>query len=217
MSRTKLLLITLSEYGQANTMLAFLQELQTRQLENIDVHVASYPELQKRVQKVVATQKPDTQNGVHTTFHPLSGSTYTEMYTRVNPTSNFAHLPTSKSLQALRKILSFMTLWSAEQYIDAMNQVGSLIDKVSPDLIVVDIIFMPAREACRLSGRKWIINNPTQALDVLRTSQPWLKWIWHYPAYVHTSSTCSADQVAKSLLRIPLSPLLEGHVFYNLY
>ena len=198
MSRTKLLLVTLSEHGQANTFLALLQELQSRQ--NIDIHIASYSELNKRIQKVVATRKLDIPNGVNTIFHALSGSTYKETYTRdVDPSAfdftNFPHPPTSRSLQAFGKMSSLVTLWSAEQFIDTMNQVKSLINEVSPDLIVVDFLFMPAREACRLSGRKWIISNPTQALDILKTSQPWLKWIWHYPAYVHTYflALCDAD------------------------
>ena len=222
MSRTKLLLVTLSEHGQANTFLALLQELRTRR--NIDVHVASYPELQKRVQEVVATQKLDIPNSVNTIFHALPGSTYKEIYTRdVDPSVsnfiNFAHPPTSRSLQIYSNISTLVSIWSAEQFIDILNQVKSLIDEVSPDLIVVDFLFMPAREACRLSGRRWIISNPTQALEILKSSQPWLKWIWHYPAYVHTYffPLYDADRVVKSLLRLPLSSLLEGHVFHNLY
>ena len=183
MSPTKLLLITLSEYGQSNTFLALLQELQTRQ--NVDVHFVSYSELQKRVQNVA--RKSDNPDAVSTTFHALSGATYKEIYTRDVDLStkkypDFVHPPTSKSLEVLHEMIYPINLWTEKEFIGTMNQVRGLIDKIEPDLILVDFMFMPAREACRLSGRKFIVNSPIQVLDFVRPLQPRLKWIWHYPA-----------------------------------
>ena len=63
----KILFLTNAESGQANTILAMALEASTR--PHVEVHIASFPVLEQRVQRL----SPNLQ------FHPLDGKDYIEM------------------------------------------------------------------------------------------------------------------------------------------
>lgn len=174
----KILLFTLSEHGQTNPILAIMEELLLR--GGHEVHVVSYVEVEKRVEDIAAplSSRP--------TFHCLTGPRYFELYDKKmgnTDESDPSHLPTSRDLRVVGTIPQVLSLWDDATFLNQMDQARKLIDIIAPEMILVDFLFFPAREACRLSGRKWLISSGVQTLDITRMAQPKLKWLWHYPAF----------------------------------
>lgn len=100
----KVLLFTHAENGQANTILALALELLTR--PHVEVHVASFPSLSRRVHGLNQAIQ----------FHPLDG---TDMLHAVNSwgvtEDSFKHPPLSKSWDVYDRLLvPMVVIWSGE-------------------------------------------------------------------------------------------------------
>lgn len=68
--KTRCLFLTASEYGQANVILAMASELVAR--DNVDVHIASFTPLQKRVEALQANVSKTSL----LTFHVIDGLSF---------------------------------------------------------------------------------------------------------------------------------------------
>ncbi|KAJ7600412.1 hypothetical protein C8J56DRAFT_910200 [Mycena floridula] len=174
---SKILLLTLSELGQANSILAILSELLTR--DGLEVHIASFPVLEKQVNKVVS----QSNNAISTvTFHPLSGPTYAESVSKkagVAFGEFWVHPPTWSDFSAVPKMAMAIHAFSEEDHISQMQEMSEIISQVDPDITVVDVMFNSAHDACRALKRRRIVNVPTQSLDFLLSTQS--GWLWRYP------------------------------------
>ncbi|KAL0951806.1 hypothetical protein HGRIS_008473 [Hohenbuehelia grisea] len=170
------LLFTLSEYGQANTVLALAEELVSR--ENVQVHLCSFPEVQKRVD-AIPTPTPSSS----ITFHPLKGPSFVRAAELHGMTSDWLpHPPSTKSSKVFKNMDYVFTMYSDEDYTSLIEEAKVVVKTLDADIIVVDTLCAFAVDACRVLDRRYIINNPTQAMDVVRMQQPWGKGFWYYPA-----------------------------------
>ncbi|KAJ7600414.1 hypothetical protein C8J56DRAFT_1156806 [Mycena floridula] len=175
---SKVLLLTLSELGQANSILAILSELLTR--DGLEVHIASFAVLEKHVNKVVS----QSSNAMSTVkFHPLSGLSYAESLlkkTGVSFGEYMVHPPTScTDLSVASKYAKFFQVFSDEDHISQIQEMTEIIRQIDPDVIIVDILFTSALDACRALKRRRVVNIPTQSLDFLITTLS--GWLWRYP------------------------------------
>ena len=85
----KLLFVTNAESGQSNTILAMALEASTRQ--NVQVHVASFPVLKPRVERLSSKL----------IFHPLDGQGSFETFAAKGvPEEKFPHPPATKDFAA---------------------------------------------------------------------------------------------------------------------
>ena len=100
----KILFVTNAESGQANTILALALEASAR--PNVEVHIASFPVLERRVDRL----SPKLN------FHPLDGKDMIEMYMSQGLSERDApHLPTTKSFAGYGKVMAIaMTGWEGE-------------------------------------------------------------------------------------------------------
>ncbi|KAJ7600417.1 hypothetical protein C8J56DRAFT_8619 [Mycena floridula] len=174
---SKILLLTLSELGQANSILAILSELLTR--DGLKVHIASFAALEKHVNKVVS-QSSNVMSTVK--FHSLSGLSYGGSWVKkMGVDESLAHPPMSaKELSVLGPNLGKLYhIFSDEDYMSQVQEISGIIRQVDPDVIVVDVMFTSAHDACKTLNRRRIVNTPTQSLDVLRSTQS--GWLWRYP------------------------------------
>ena len=90
----KILFVTNSESGQANTILAMALEATTR--PHVEVHIASFPVLKRRVERL----SPNIN------FHALDGTDLAQMMVaRGFSEENVAHPPTTKSFKAYRQMM----------------------------------------------------------------------------------------------------------------
>jgi len=171
----KLLLLTLSEHGQANSILALATELGHR--SNLDVHVGSFAQLEKRVDSI------RSQSRSPVTFHTIRGCSYTDAASKAGLSwVALAHPPSNKSNKPLHMFSTALVPWDDEEYGRLVQEIEQIINALDADAVVIDILFSPAVDACRLSGRRYILNSPNQSLDLVRLSQPNLRGIWYYPA-----------------------------------
>ena len=171
----KILLLTLSEYGQANSILALATELGQR--SDLDVHVGTFAPLEKRVNSIRSRSKSPV------TFHTLRGSTYGEAAVKKGLNAiTFPHPPSNKSNKALHMIGPVLVPWTDEEYLRLIQEVEQIVNSLEADTVVIDTLFSPAVDACRLSGRRYMLSSPNQTLDLVRMSQPRLRGFWYYPA-----------------------------------
>ena len=100
----KILFVTNSESGQANTILAMALEATTR--PHVEAHLASFPVLKQRVERL----SPKIN------FHPLGGKEMVEMLlARGFPGEDLPHPPTTKSYEPYgRKLALVLTGWDGE-------------------------------------------------------------------------------------------------------
>lgn len=98
----KILFVTNAESGQANTVLALALEASMRQ--QVRVHVASFPALKQRVERLSPMLN----------FHPLDGENTVKI--REEPgvfEQNLPHPPVTKGFGAYDKLLKI--LWDGER------------------------------------------------------------------------------------------------------
>ena len=191
----KILFVTNSESGQANTILAMALEATTR--PHIEVHIASFPALKRRIERL----SPKIN------FHPLDGKDMFEMMTAQGVLEEtFPHPPTTKSYEAYgQKMEAVLATWDGEcalclllrmwmvadvrclsglAYMRLYDSIKRIIEELNPGIVVVDTLFNAGIDACYSLDRRFVVNCPTTPMDVARPHQPWLKGLWYYPMFV---------------------------------
>ena len=192
----KVLFVTNSEIGQANTILAMALEATTR--PHLEVHIASFPVLKRRIEKL----SPKIN------FHPLDGKAMIEMASVHNLSEEtFSHPPTTKSWEPYGLTFSvILTGWDGEcascflllrlwvvtdvrrlpgsAYVRICESIKKIIEGINPDIIVVDSLFNAGFDACYSLNRSFVMNSPNTPTDIERFQLPWLKGFWYYPVFV---------------------------------
>ena len=102
--QTKILFVTNSESGQANTILAMALEATTR--PHVEVHVASFPVLKQRVERL----------SPRINFHPLVGRSMAEaVLARGFTVEELPHPPMAKSREPYGQVIPvLLTVWDGE-------------------------------------------------------------------------------------------------------
>lgn len=179
--RKTVLLMTNSEYGQANSFLAITYELLQR--SNIDIHLASFSPLELRVHDLQErTSKTSKASGSTLTFHLIAGDSMLQSLVRTKATMSFTHRPGMNGAIGCYKTLpEYIVAWTGEEYVQCVDDCVEIIKIVNPDVIVAEILFNQAREACNSMSREYIVLFPNAALEYFSGSQPWLAQFWKIP------------------------------------
>ena len=136
-------------------MLALTSELGTR--PDVETHVCSFPHLKKRVESIRSRLSSPV------IFHPLKGRTWMEVVIGLaSGPEGMIHPPSSKSDECFRTVDRAMAPWEPEEYPEIVDGCKAVIEEINPDVILVDILFSPATDACRTLNRRYIINSPVQ-------------------------------------------------------
>ena len=115
-NRKTVLLITVAEAGESNTILALALELLTH--PNVDVHVASFPVLRKRAEelsssaRVVKTKHPDSSF----TFQEIGGWSFGEaVRSKGLNITTFPHPPLARTHdKGLSNLIAMISSWNGK-------------------------------------------------------------------------------------------------------
>src|SRR6266404_5063328 len=147
----KILLLTLSEYGQANSILALATELGRR--SDLGIHIGSFASLEKR------GDSNRSHSGSSVTFHVILATSYAHAALREGArAATITHPPSNKSNKSLHLITTILVPWDNEEYLRIVQEVEQLVNSLDADAIVIDTLFVPAIDGCRLAGRRYLLS-----------------------------------------------------------
>lgn len=191
---SRVLILTNSELGQANVVLAFIQGL-LEQDPSVDIHVSSFPQLKPAldsttafISSALATSKPSI------TFHPLPGRPmFAAMGTdQPDPKKNWfvnADLPPGPRNTPVFMRMFLRYLWFCWESSEAAAIIQSLctsIESLTPDVVVVDSLFAPGLTAAThvnshntnpRTKYPTVVISPNSLKDFVGASQPKF-WRW---------------------------------------
>ena len=175
----RVLLLTNSEYGQANVILAVAQELHSE--SNFQIHVASFSALQSRVDHLRKPKKgPGDVSSI--TFHTVDGPSGLEAFRRRFGVSYMAHPPGVKgAVRSYNRLSEVFVAWDGPDYIQGFESCMEVVDSINPDAIVIDPLFRQGIDACRRLGRKYTILTPGSVKDLIAPIQPRFAGYWKFP------------------------------------
>jgi hypothetical protein len=176
----RILLLTSSEYGQSNVVLALAHELALR--PNVQVHIASFAVLDKRVSQLQDSLQA-AGSTFPVTFHPLSGLSVGEALARkLETVNNLTHAPGVKgAILSYTRLINIVAPWSGPEYIEVYERCMEIIKSVNPHTIVVEAILSQAVDACRTLLRKYMVISPNSFTELITQRQPALAFFWKYP------------------------------------
>jgi hypothetical protein len=163
MARKKVLMITNSELGQATVFLATSYAI----LENyrdVEIHIAAYAKLAPAVESLRADLLSPSVDGCvdepgwipPLEFHPLPGKTFEDILIKPHDMeSGWLNLtktkPTVWNLPGFfrRLVRQLAFPWDAEDFVLTFNALFEIIEKLDPDIAVVDGLFPQGLTATR--------------------------------------------------------------------
>ena len=176
--RKRVLLMTNSERGQANVMLAATHELLLH--PELDVHVASFQDLESRFNEVVST----TTTSEHATFHAFPAPSMMECWRRSGNgnLSTAMHAPSVNGALALLELATEICLcWTKEEYLAVYTFTKELISALDPAIVVIDPFLSQGVDACQFLKQEYIILTPLSMQQTLSKIQPMASIFCKYP------------------------------------
>ncbi|TFK33933.1 hypothetical protein BDQ12DRAFT_614373 [Crucibulum laeve] len=177
----RILLLTHSEYGQANTFLAFTYALVVH--PNVHVHFASFSDASSRVEELHVSLQERGMLGENSTitFHDIGGPSMKDTSTYLQ-TGDVAHPPGFwGAINSYRNLPHTILGWTPEEYIAGVEGCAQIIEQVDPQVIVIDNTLNQGYDACEKLGRKCISSGPFSLKDIAFNIQP--NYITNYPAF----------------------------------
>ena len=168
-----ILLLTNSEHGQANVMLAVLHEL--LQHRDLDIHIASFRQLQSRVAEVGSGPN-------HATFHAFQAPSMYDCIRRDGLEPVLPHPPgVWNAHSTYRRAFECVLCWNSREYMDIYESCKELINDLNPTAIVIDPLFPQGIDACTSLRRKYLVLTPVTLKEIVIAVQPRLEHFWKYP------------------------------------
>lgn len=183
----RVLLITNSEHGQANVFLATSYALLTLPDEDVQVHFASFPSIQKSVLATSDHALRDSPQARPLVFHEVAGLSMVDAWSRPEVASErqrLAIVDVVSLFYAIRRmmvLLKVMLPWTGPEFVEIMKSVMDIVEDVRPDVIAVDPAFSPALTALRYTGTKFMVLSPNTIKDFVMPLQPNGEALWKYP------------------------------------
>jgi hypothetical protein len=188
--RNNTVLYIVSEHpGHSNVHAATAQSLlQTH--PDIQIHFASFPKISKTLERVSQFAKQHEPRTKDIIFHQLNGTSFheaMEQYKHLNFDEDgrigAISPPGTEGIKGLAKdIQVFIAPWHQEDHLAHFHQVSDLIERIDPAVICLDTMFAPAIEATRALNRLHAFITPNMLVDNFLAEQPWLGFLWKYPA-----------------------------------
>ncbi|KAI1496621.1 glycosyltransferase family 1 protein [Biscogniauxia marginata] len=182
----RVLLMTNSEYGQANVHLAVAHAL-LQQDDHVEVHIASFRPLRKSVLGISDLACRDAPGARPIAFHELPGATMFDALVR--PRFNY--------FEKARKPLNFWTTlqntkiichvacgpWDADESVRIFRRTLEIIAEVEPDIIAIDNFLAPSLSACQHFRLRYLVLSPNTLKDFSLMFQPNMPFLWRFPAF----------------------------------
>jgi hypothetical protein len=188
MAPRKVLMLTNSEFGEANTVLAVAHALATGE-GDVEVHVASFAELRKEIERTNVQVLHDAPKSRPIIFHEIPGMTLRE-----TAISGLGLPPDTVLPPAMRRppsffntpavlavVLRVLFAWEGPANVDMHRHLLRIISEVGADIVGVNTLFAPGLTACTVTGVKYAMLCPLSAKDVAASSQPNGRMLWKYP------------------------------------
>lgn len=173
----KILFLTNSELGQCNVAFAVAEEFLRR--GEFDVHIGSYSPLAGLVEEL----NKRVGCGRSVEFHEIPGPSMTDLAIRSNIGLLFHRPGVKGATRGFQKVSTAMKNWRPSEYHQAYRSCLAMIEKLSPDIVVVDPILHVGLDACRTAKARVAILWPVPLKDVVIAIQPKAGIFWKYPVY----------------------------------
>ena len=165
----KILLLTSSEYGQANVILAVAYELLLRR--KYQVHFASFAPLEGRIREL--NELAATDDSTAALFHTVPGPSSSEALAAKDDFIGPYPPGIRGALDTYRVTLpAIANTWDEREYMLGYESCIHILQAVNPDIIVADPLFSQGLDACLKISRKCVILSPNTFQDILRKRQP---------------------------------------------
>lgn len=180
----KVLFLTNSDRGQASIHLATAHTLLSEYGDALQIHFASFPGIGAAVEQAsrqAATRDADRQ----ITFHPVQGTPYkTAIQERGLNMTTVRQRPGLWGSERFSFIIELAYMpWTGPEYLEVVASVREIVERVQPDLAVIDILFSPGVDTVEatMGNRSHVILSPNDMKDMLAAVHPQAKSLWHYP------------------------------------
>jgi hypothetical protein len=179
-TRKRVLLLTSSEYGQANVILAVIYELLI--WRKYEVHVASFAPLKGRIKEL--NELAATNESSAAVFHTVPGTAALEALTAKDEFIGPYPPGIRGAIDTYRVTLpAVANAWNEHEYMTGYESCNQILQDVKPDVTVVDPLFSQGLEACTKIPRECVILSPNTLQDILRKRQPFSRLhFFRYPA-----------------------------------
>lgn len=188
--RNNTVLFLVNEHpGLSNVHAATAQSL-LESHPDIQVHFGSFPKLANTMSRISSYAKRNNSQAKEIIFHPLSGLSSSDAYDnyphlRYDEDGRLGHI-SPHGIEGInhisKNIQIYIDPWFQEEHLAHFKQITSLIDGVDPAVVVLDTNFAPAIEATRARKRVHAFITPNMLVDNFPGEQPWLGFLWKYPA-----------------------------------
>jgi hypothetical protein len=135
----------------------------------------------KRVSEFARAKTPTASNII---FHELKGLSYQDAVRVINKdVSNVIHPPASAGIARLTADMQhWISPWTADDHLELYKEIGIIIDKVDPAVVVLDTAFRPAIDITRDQNRQHAFITPNTLVENFIGNQPYGTMFWKYPA-----------------------------------
>ncbi|KAK4224320.1 hypothetical protein QBC38DRAFT_515248 [Podospora fimiseda] len=169
----RILLLTNSEHGQANVFLATSHSLLTLSPSSLEIHFASFPPIHPFILSTPS---------LPIIFHQIQGLPMVTAWSR----SLLHHQPLKNHniFDAINRMFFCLKVtlpWTPTEFLQIMDSIFSIIEKVQPDITAVDPAFSPALTVLRWLNKKFIVLSPNTIKDFSLPYQLNGEALWKYP------------------------------------
>lgn len=183
--RQKVLFMTNVERGLANVVLATAHAMLIDYPE-VDVHLVSFPLLEKTTHEVSDSALQQSSAARRIKFENISAPSYgdvlrAEGFNTERTMNSPGLLGFSKFTANLEK---FLCPWSGPEYVQIYRSLTEKIQRIDPDVIVLDTMLTPGVDATRDLDRKHVMLSANQLKDHFAQNQPFGAMFWKIPACV---------------------------------
>ncbi|CAI6088225.1 unnamed protein product, partial [Clonostachys chloroleuca] len=177
------LFISNIEHGLSNVHVATASAL-LEGYPDIEVHFASFAKLRDKLARVSAFAQSKTPAAKDIIFHEIRGQAFFEavqllghdLESTISPPGIAGIDRFTKNMQ------DWISPWSAEEHMVIYDEIGAIIDKVDPAVVVLDTLLRPALDSTRDKNRLHAIVSPNTLVDNFLGDQPYGSMFWKYPA-----------------------------------
>jgi hypothetical protein len=192
-SRKCVLFISNGEYGQTTVVLALVHEMLLH--GNFEVHWASYLPAFQRLQGFVNThwdrdsapvvRKFEDHLNVPSksdvVFYTLPGNPMVLGRTDLRTLSHSPGL--TGALESFPMLMNILFAHTGEEYVEGVDSCIAAINRVQPDLVIVDTAFSIGQDACLKLNQRHAILSPVSYAFTCMSIQGKGAMFWKYPAY----------------------------------
>lgn len=183
----RILFLCSSDYGQANVILATAHAVLAARGSTVELHIGSEERMRPQVldtTKLADEMLPDAAP-YQICFHGIDGVSQFQAMSRPKtgireswdlPLPSFAN-----AAQFLRRFSYGSVPWEPSELVEIYTQVVNIIEEVSPDLTVVDPLFIAGLTAAYNLKLNWAVLAPNTIKDFALPLQPHAAILWKYP------------------------------------